>query len=166
MKLTSFDRDGVRVWMEDGVVIREIPLGDGNCKRFHKNGMLECEYQKIGGEIHGTFRQWHDNGKLATEVTYISGVACGIERRWNRDGSLDMETEIISPNACHSKLYHLGKYDDVFLWNGKPMSKTRWLKKIENARLREAKVAQREDGTGTQLDNNGPENGTGPINAR
>jgi len=144
MKLESFDRDGIRVWLEDGILLREIPLGDGTCRHYHKNGALECEYEKVGGKTHGLVRAWHDNGELAKELTRVDGQVVGTVRIWNREGILERELEYVTPAAIYGTTYHRGKkMPDVFLWNGKPISKSRWLKKVEAAGIPRSELERR-----------------------
>jgi hypothetical protein len=55
----------------------------------------------------------------------------GITRVWNEDGSLSMELENINEYASRGKVWDdRGKVRDLFLWNGKPISKNRFLDKL------------------------------------
>ncbi|MGA2582300.1 MAG: hypothetical protein ABSG31_03405 [Tepidisphaeraceae bacterium] len=142
---TEVIQDGVRIITEGGVLDSKIPVGDGICRHFHKNGTLRCEYEKIGGQGQGLFREWHDNGQLACERTRVgSAIKEGTWRTYNRDGSLSQELEEISPNAIYGKSYVKGyRYVSVFLWNGKPMSKGRWMKKLEVAGVPKSELQRR-----------------------
>ncbi len=144
-KRTSFVRDdGVTVVMEDGVLDSEIPPGDGIRRFFHENGALKCEVPVVGGETHGVARDWHDNGQLASETNYSHGKIQGVIRDWDTDGSLLHEREYVLPNAVYHKTYaDVGRIRHVFLWNGKPVSKARWLKKLEEAGMAMAELEQR-----------------------
>lgn len=133
-KRTSFIRDGVTVIYEDGILDAEIPLGDGVAKWFYENGAIKAEVPKFGGKNHGIARGWHDNGRLESETTYENGNIVGISRDWSKDGLLLHEMEYFSPNAIYAKNYsRRNKIRHIFLWNGKPISKTKWLKKLETA---------------------------------
>lgn len=130
--------------MEDGVLVREIPLGDGTCRGFHKNGALKFEYQIVNGESEGIFREWHDNGQLAVERTHVCGQVQGTIKTWNRKGGLDQELEYVTPNAIYGKSYERsGTIWHLYLWNGKPIPKKRWLKKLEAAGFSPAELAKR-----------------------
>jgi hypothetical protein len=143
-KRTTFIRDGKTIVHEDGVLVAEIPLQDGVARWFHENGVVSDEVPKVAGETHGTVRKWHDNGQLAEESNIISGKICGIVRSWNQDGSLESESEYIIPDAIYVKSFGLrGKIRHVFLWIGKPVSKSRWLKKVEEAGIPKAELEQR-----------------------
>jgi antitoxin component YwqK of YwqJK toxin-antitoxin module len=120
---------------------------------LHPNGTPAWEYECAGGVIVGSFREWHDNGVLAKEEPYVSGKKHGIVRKWNRDGkllgeyvmtegkgieltwsadgTLELEFEFISESAARGKVYDdLGKAHEVFLWNGKPVSKRKFLDRL------------------------------------
>ncbi len=98
----------------------------------------------VGGETHGVARHWHENGQLASEKNYVHGKIQGIIRDWDTDGSLLHEREYVLPNAVHHKTFaDVGRIHQVFLWNGKPISKSRWLKKIEEAGIPAVELEQR-----------------------
>jgi hypothetical protein len=143
-KRTTFVRDGVTVVMEDGLLDAELPIGDGIARWFHENGKLKAEVLKIDGNSHGVSRSWHDNGALAQEKTYIHGKLQGIVRVWNKDGSPDCEMDYITPNAifCRS-CDDLGKWRSVFLWNGKPISKSKWMQKVEAAGISKSELERK-----------------------
>jgi antitoxin component YwqK of YwqJK toxin-antitoxin module len=132
------------------------PVPDGVYRGRHPNGALAWEYELAGGVNVGEFRQWHDNGVLAKAVPYVSGKkhgvvriwnrdgkvlgeytmseGKGIERVWNEDGTLQQEVEFISVNASRGKVYDdLGKGWEVFLWNGKPVSKKKFMERLSRA---------------------------------
>jgi antitoxin component YwqK of YwqJK toxin-antitoxin module len=141
---TTFVRDGVTIVMEDGILDAEIPIGDGVAKWFHENGTVRAEVPKIAGETHGTAYEWHDNGQLASETTIIHGQIRGVTRNWNRNGSLASEMEYVTPHAIYAKSYDKhGKIRHVFLWIGKPVSKARWLKKLETAGIPKSELERR-----------------------
>jgi MORN repeat variant len=143
-KRTSFVRDGITIVMEDGVLDSEIPIGDGLAKWFYENGKIRAEVPKAAGETNGTVRRWHDNGQLAEESTVVAGQIRGIVYSWNRDGSRESEAEYITPDAIHVKSFdNKGKVRNIFLWIGKPVSKSRWLKKVEEAGIPKAELARR-----------------------
>jgi antitoxin component YwqK of YwqJK toxin-antitoxin module len=143
-------------WVQtiNGVVHRVKPKGDGVHRRWHENGVLASEHTRVKGAIEGVSREWHDNGVLAKEVPHVSGrvhgtvrqwnrdgrllgeylmsEGRGVERVWNQDGSLQLEHEQVSDTAVRGKVWDdLGNAREAFLWKGKPISKARWLKKLE-----------------------------------
>jgi len=143
-KRTVVVRDGMNVVYEDGVLDSEMPIGDGVAKWFFPNGALKAEVPKVEGESHGTYREWHDNGQLAKETVFNHGKATGVVRNWNKEGSLERELEIVSDAAIHSQSYsEPGRIHHVFLWNGKPISKTKWLKKLEAAGFSKSELERR-----------------------
>jgi antitoxin component YwqK of YwqJK toxin-antitoxin module len=133
-KRTTFVRDGMTINLEDGILDSEIPIGDGIAKFYHPNGSVRAEVPKVAGETHGISRKWHDNGRLAQETEYIAGKVQGLARDWDRDGSLLHELDYVTPNAIFGKTYaDVGRVRKVFLWNGKPISKSKWIQKVEAA---------------------------------
>jgi hypothetical protein len=143
-------------WVQviNGIVHRVKPEPDGIHRKWHANGILASEHTRLNGVIAGISRKWHDNGVLAKEVPHASGLIHGTVRQWNRDGkllgeysmsegqgikriwnengSLQMEYEQVSANAARGKVWDdLGKARETFLWKGKSLSKSRWLKKIQ-----------------------------------
>ncbi|HEY2587591.1 MAG TPA: hypothetical protein VGI81_17730 [Tepidisphaeraceae bacterium] len=57
----------------------------------------------------------------------------GVERVWSEDGSLQTEIEFLlkDPFATRRIVYDdLGKPHRVFLWNGKPVSKTKFYERL------------------------------------
>jgi hypothetical protein len=155
---SSYSRWEGDEWVQviDGVVRRRKPRSDGIARSWHANGILASEYTRVNGVNQGMNREWHDNGVLAKEIPVISGRVHGVVRQWNRegkflgeytmsqgrgikrtwneDGSLLLEHEQLSENAARGKVWDdLGKAREMFLWNGKPISKVRWLKKVEEA---------------------------------
>ena len=162
---TKYEGD---VWIQviDGVVRRKNPQSNGLAQTWHANGVLASEHLRVNGYSHGICREWHDNGVLAKETPVASGrvhgvvrqwdregkllgeytmsEGRGIKRIWNEDGSLQLEHEQVSENAARGKVWDdLGKVRETFLWNGKPISKLRWLKKIEEAGLPKVELEQR-----------------------
>jgi hypothetical protein len=154
-------------WIQviDGVVRRREPRSNGMSRSWHANGVLASEYTLANGVIEGIDREWHDNGVLAKESPFVSGRVHGIVRQWNRDGKLlgeysiregrgvkrvwnedgspQTEFEQIAEHAARGKVWDdLGKAREVFLWKGKPISKVRWLKKLEEAGFPKAELKQ------------------------
>ncbi len=130
----------------NGAVAKEYALVDGRVvgtmREWHDNGILAKETPFVEGRVHGTVRQWNRDGKLLGEYSMREGR--GIELVWNEDGSPQTEFEQIAENAAWSKVWDdLGKAREMFLWNGKPISKARWLKKVEEAGIPGAELEQR-----------------------
>ena len=140
------------VQVEDGVVRRNLPKRTGTARSWHENGELEEEYELVDGVVVGERRQWHDNGVLAKTEPHVSGRVHGTVRQWNRDGkllgeytmtdgrgvtrewdedgTLVLEHEQISESASRSKVFDdLGKAHEVFLWNGKRVSKKKFVER-------------------------------------
>jgi antitoxin component YwqK of YwqJK toxin-antitoxin module len=149
--------NGVLREIVDGVVRREIPKADGVSRYWHANGVLAKEMSTKNGLAEGVVREWHDNGQLALEYTYLRGevdgivrqwnregrflggyemkMGWGVERRWNEDGTPKNEMEKLSESATRGKIWDdLGKAREVYLWNGKPVSKKKCLEKLDKAR--------------------------------
>lgn len=137
--------NGKQISKEDSVIVDEIPLdGNGVARRFHPNGTVESEAPRVNWEAHGVHRRWHDNGQLASEVEFVDGKPKGIARDWDRGGSLLHEREYILPNAVYGKTYaDPVKVHHVFLWNGKPLSRAHWLKRVEAAGASREELAKR-----------------------
>jgi antitoxin component YwqK of YwqJK toxin-antitoxin module len=149
-KRTTFVRNGKTIVMEDGVLDSEIPIGDGTSRFFHPNGTVSEEVPVVAGETHGIVRSWHDNGVLAQEKTYVHGKLHGLIRDWDKDGSLLHEIDYILPNAVYHTTYaDVGRVHHAFLWNGKPLSKARWTKKVEAAGISEPELDRRLSTSGT-----------------
>jgi MORN repeat protein len=155
---SSYSKWDGDIWIQviDGVVRRKHPRDDGVWRSWHANSALASEYTRVNGVTEGIKREWHDNGVLAKETPFVSGRVHGTVRQWNRegkllgeytmsegrgityvwneDGSPQTEYEQVSENAARGKVWDdLGRARDVFLWNGKPISKARWTKKVEEA---------------------------------
>jgi len=159
----SFWSNGVLREFIDGVLRREIPKTKGIARYWHANGVLEKEMNMVNGVADGVVREWHDNGQLALEYTYrrreIDGMVrqwnrdgrllgeyemkmgWGVRHRWNEDGTPKSEMEKLSENAIRGKVWDdLGKAREVFLWNGKPVSKKKFLEKLDKARSVEQNI--------------------------
>ena len=137
--------NGKQISKEDGVIVDEIPLdGNGVARRFHPSGAVASETPRLNCEAHGIQRKWHDNGQLASEVQYVNGKHTGIARDWDRDGSLLHERVYILAHAVFGKTYaDPVKVHHVFLWNGKPLSRARWLNKLEAAGVSREELMKR-----------------------
>jgi hypothetical protein len=167
MNKTLAKWDG-EAWVQiiNGVVHRIKPAPDGIKQTWHSNGILASEYTRLNGVTQGISRQWHDNGVLAKEVPHVAGRVHGVVRQWNKDGkllgeytmsegrgvkriwnedgSLQLEHEQVSENAARGKVWDdLGNARETFLWKGKPVSKARWLKRVEEAGIPKAELEQR-----------------------
>jgi hypothetical protein len=145
---TTVDRDGLRYCYEGGYLACIHPLGEceGVWRFFHPNGALKAEVLKIDYQAHGIAREWHDNGYLASETHYEHGKIQGISRDWNRNGELERELEYYldpDPSAIRCKSYSRGRIMNIFLWNGKPRSKTRRLKSLAAAGYPQAELEKR-----------------------
>jgi hypothetical protein len=150
------------VWVqfEDGVKRREGPKRNGTARSRHEDGELAEEYELVEALIVGEHRDWHDNGILAKTTPFVSGRVHGTARQWNRDGklfgeytmtdgrgvtrewdedgTLMLEHEQVPERAASSRVFDdLGKAHEVFLWNGKRVSK-----KIRLARLARPREGQ------------------------
>jgi antitoxin component YwqK of YwqJK toxin-antitoxin module len=122
-------------------------------RHWHANGILALEMDQVNGLAEGAVREWHDNGQLAVEKTYVNGKVDGIVRHWNPDGKLlgeyEMkmgrgiqrtwyedgrpftEMEFLAENAVKGRVWDdLGKAREVYLWNGKPVSKKKFHEKL------------------------------------
>jgi hypothetical protein len=133
-KRTVEIRDGMTIVYEDGVLNAELPIGDGIRKYYHSNGLMREEVPVIAGETHGVVRGWHNNGQRALEANYVRGVIHGTMLCWDRKGVLSQELDYVHPNAIYGRTYaDVGRVHRTYLWNGKPTSKVRWLKKLEAA---------------------------------
>jgi antitoxin component YwqK of YwqJK toxin-antitoxin module len=129
--------DGVRVVTEGGILRSKIPVGDGICRWFHENGTVSHEYEKVNGQTHGKFRQWYETGELQSEKVYVAGEIQGVWRSFNRDGSISQELQYVTPEAIHGKSYldSNGRFWNIYLWNGKPRSREKWMNKLVAAGL-------------------------------
>jgi hypothetical protein len=150
------------VWIqvEDGVKRREKPKRNGIARSWHPNGELADEYELKNGLIVGVRREWHDNGALAKTTPFESGHVHGIVRQWSRegkllgeytmthgrgvkrvwndDGTVQLEHEQISQSAARGKVYDdRGKAREVFLWNGKPVSKKKFMERLSREQERQ-----------------------------
>jgi len=142
------------VQVEDGVVRRNLPKRTGTARSWHENGELEEEYELVDGVVAGERRQWHDNGVLAKTEPHVSGRVHGTVRQWNRegnllgeytmtdgrgvqrewndDGTISMEHEHFSAGTARVKVFDdLGKAHESFMWNGKRVSKKKFLERLE-----------------------------------
>jgi len=129
---SSFTRNGMTVVMEGDAILYETPIGDGIERWFHANGAVKSEFPKVAGATHGLTRDWHENGQLAAEITYVAGKPIGVAKYWRPDGTVDKIMEYISENAVRCQTHNpRGRVTMVYLWNGKPISKPLWLKKLE-----------------------------------
>ena len=122
-----------RTWHENGTLATEYTLVDrlivGSYREWHDNGVLAKEEPFVGGKVHGTVRQWNREGKLLGEYTMTNG--CGVKRTWSEDGSPATEFERVSEHAARGKVWDdLGKAREVFLWNGKPISKMKFHERL------------------------------------
>jgi antitoxin component YwqK of YwqJK toxin-antitoxin module len=149
----SYWSNGVLREFIDGVLRAEIPKQSGVARYWHANGTLAKEMTLVNGVADGTVREWHDNGKLACEKTYKNGevdgtvqqwngdgtllgeyemkMGWGIERKWNEDGSPKSELEKVAEGAYRGKIWDdRGKARETFLWNGRPVSKNKFLDKL------------------------------------
>lgn len=143
--LTSYVEDGITVTFLDGVLHREVPVGDaGTARHFHPNGALQAEVPLKHGRSHGTVRTWHDNGQLASETPCIFGDVIGVCRNWDRDGVLTQDLNHVLPAAIFARNYaDVGRVHSVYLWNGKPLSKTRWVTKVLATGMSQSELDQR-----------------------
>ena len=137
----------------DGVLRREQPKRDGIARWWHANGTLARECTMVDGKVHGTMRQFHKNGRIAREEPYENGIingtvtqwnaegkllgqyemknGRGVKREWKEDGSLRLEFEQVTENASKGRVWDdLGKVREVFLWNGKPISKKKFCERL------------------------------------
>ncbi len=143
-KRTVVDHDNVRTVYEDGILTSVYPVtGDGISRHYHENGTLRAEASIVGGETQGVCRAWHDNGQLHQEHTIRGGIIVGIARDWERDGTLSHEMEYLTPHAIYAKSYSSGRVRHLFLWNGKPVSRTRWMKKVQAAGVARETLVER-----------------------
>jgi len=150
----SYWSKGVFIDVIDGVIRRARPKGDGISRAWHANGELAEERTRVGGKTVGVFRKWHDNGQLAFEEPYKDGkidgivnqwsrdgkllgeyemkTGKGIMREWNDDGSPSLELENITEGFDRGKVWdHLGKAREMFLRNGKPISKKKFFERLK-----------------------------------
>ena len=129
---TSYVRDGITVTLLDGVLLSETPLGDTGVERhYHANGTVAAETPRKYGLTHGTIRTWHDNGQLASEREDVFGNTHGLSRKWSREGLIEIEMNYVLPEAVHGcNYYDEGRRHCAYLWNGKPLSKARWIKRV------------------------------------
>jgi antitoxin component YwqK of YwqJK toxin-antitoxin module len=129
---TSYVQDGITVTFLDGVLFSETPVGGtGTERRYHPNGTLAAEVPRKHGLPHGTIRTWHENGQLADEREAVFGGTIGLSRKWGTDGSLEMEMNYVLPEAVHGcNYYDEGRRHCAYLWNGTPLSKARWTKRV------------------------------------
>ncbi len=141
------------VQVEDGVVRRNLPRRTGTARSWHENGELEEEYELVDGVVVGERRQWHDNGVLAKTEPHVSGRVHGtvrqwnregnmlgeytmtdgrgVQREWNEDGTISMEHEHFSEGTARVKVFDdLGKAHESFMWNGKRVSKKKFLERL------------------------------------
>jgi MORN repeat variant len=155
-RTVSYWSNGLLIDVIDGVIRRARPKGDGISRAWHTNGELEEEWTRVGGKIAGAFRKWHDNGQLAFEKPYNDGKIDGIVKQWNRDGKLlgeyemkmgkgiirewnddgspNLELENIAEGFDRGKVWDdLGKGREIFLRNGKPISKKKFFERLKKA---------------------------------
>jgi antitoxin component YwqK of YwqJK toxin-antitoxin module len=143
-KRTTENRDGKTVIYEDGILHAEWPIGDGVSKYYHPNGLVRHEAPVVNGATHGIVREWHDNGQRASEVRYVMGEIQGTKVCWDRKGLLSQTLDYVLPNAiCGTTYADVGRVHRMYLWNGKPISKARWLKKLEAAGVSIEEVQRR-----------------------
>lgn len=156
MSVQRYWSNGVFHEFIDGVLRREIPARNGTAREWHPNGVLSKEMTMMGGMACGVVREWHDNGQLAREENYNKGeidgkvrqwnrdgrllgefemkMGRGIRREWNEDGSLKLEIERVTDNASKGRVWDdKGKAREVFLWNGKSVSKRKFEEKLMKA---------------------------------
>ncbi|HEX8914815.1 MAG TPA: hypothetical protein VF796_20855 [Humisphaera sp.] len=147
---TSRVEGGMTVTFVGGVLQSEVPVDDtGTARHYHSNGILALEIPRKLGRNHGTSREWHDNGRPKSEAHYVYGMIVGVSREWDRDGSLSVELNHVVPDCdgC-SAIHGLVHEDEVrvhakYLWNGKPLSRERWRKKVLATGMTEAELEQR-----------------------
>ena len=102
---------------------------DGTSREWHENGTLISEEPMKQGVVHGVAKQWSSDGRFLGE--YRMEMGTGVVREWNEDGSLLLEMEHLSKSAARGRVYDdLGKALEVYLWNGKPISKTKFYNKL------------------------------------
>ncbi len=141
------------IQVEDGVVRRNLPRRNGTARSWHENGELAEEYELVDGVAVGERREWHDNGVLAKTEPLVAGRVHGTVRQWNREGNLlgeytmtdgrgvqrewnengtiSMETEVFSEGTLRIKVFDdLGKAHESFMWNGKQISKKKFMERI------------------------------------
>jgi antitoxin component YwqK of YwqJK toxin-antitoxin module len=130
--ITTYIKDGVKCTLHDGILHSEEPVGGtGISRRFHPNGTIHAEVPLEKGMTHGTARTWHENGKLASEAQHVYGTIRGVTRSWNADGSQEAELNYVLTEAVYGRTYgDAGRVHSAYLWNGKPMSKALWTKKV------------------------------------
>lgn len=153
-QVKRYRKDGIFYEEIDGVLRRQIPDGDGVSRYWHANGNLEREVTFINGKVEGIVYEWHDNGKLAREEPYKDGhvdgtvrqwnragtilgqyemkMGNGVRRKWNDDGSPSLEIEELAEGFSRGKVWDdLGRGREVFLRNGKPISKKKFYERLE-----------------------------------
>ncbi len=149
----SYWSNGIYREFIDGVLRAEVPKQNGTARWWHPNGQLEKESPVVNGVTEGLVREWHENGQLKRETPFrrgnVDGVVRqwndqgrllgeyelrsgkGIMREWNNDGSLELELEIIAEGCHRGTIYDdRGRARQVFLWNGRPVSKKKFLDKF------------------------------------
>jgi antitoxin component YwqK of YwqJK toxin-antitoxin module len=153
MNSKTFIKDGIFYEYIDGILRRENPSKNGYARFWHANGQLALESPKVNGKNHGICREWHENGLLAKETPMEHGLIHGLVRQWNKegtllgeyrmvlgkgtefewneDGTLKTQLEQVSENAIKGIVFdELRNPIEVFLWNGKPVSKKKFYERL------------------------------------
>ncbi len=101
----------------------------GEHRDWHDNGVLAKTTPFVSGRVRGTVGQWNRDGKRLGEYTMTDGRR--VTREWDEDGTLVSEHEQISESASRSMVFDdLGKAHEVYLWNGKRVSKKKLLERL------------------------------------
>jgi antitoxin component YwqK of YwqJK toxin-antitoxin module len=154
----SYVSDGVLREVVDGVLRREQPKRDGEARSWHPNGTLAKQWTLVNGLVQGVMREWHENGVLARETPFERGLingtvkqwstqgkllgeyelrfGRGVKREWNDDGTPSLEIEQLTESGTKGKVWDdLGNASEVYLWNGKPVSKKKFFEKLKREEL-------------------------------
>ena len=142
----------------DGVLRREFPKSNGVTRSWYANGQLESEGTLIHGRMDGVVREWHPNGVLKKEETRLRGELHGLVRKWNskgellgeyemkngrgimfnsrEDGTVESKIEVFGDGCMHGTDYAVSneKPLETFLWNGKPVSRKKFIACLEQLR--------------------------------
>jgi hypothetical protein len=152
---TCYIEGGMTVTFVDGFLNSQTPVdGTGTSRYYHPNGALAAEVPLKDGRNHGLARTWHDNDQLKSETNYVYGMIVGISRDWERDGSLLAESNYVVPElegsvAVHSRIHaDKGHVRSVYLWNGKPLSKAAWTRKVLATGMTTSELEQKLAATG------------------
>lgn len=131
-----------RSWYANGQLESESTFGDGGmegiAREWYANGVLKKEEPCRRGKVHGTVRQWNSQGTLLGEYEMVNGA--GTIKRWREDGSLESEMELFTDGCAKAIDYdeETGRARETYLWDGKPVSRKKFLQKLEKWRAENA----------------------------